>query len=324
MVETMSARRALVSGATGFVGSHVTQQLIASGWDVHIIVRPSSSLAAVDASQERLTTHVHDGTTAGMLEIVASAQPDVVFHLASMVVGSHRPEDATAMLHSNVIFGTQLVEAMAQHQCRALINTGTFWQHYENAAYNPVCLYAATKQAFESLLEYYVQAAQMQIVNLCLFDTYGPGDPRNKLLSLLRNAARTGEVLAMSAGEQLIDLVYIDDVATAYLTAADRLLDGVTTGWEHFTVQTGQPVRVRELVALYTRLAAPQPQIAWGARPYRPREVMVPWQGGVPLPGWRPRVGLEEGLRRVRAQETPHRTAPSCTGGSRAAAFSSC
>ena len=86
-----------------------------------------------------------------------------------------------------------------------IINTGTFWQHYENREYSPTCLYAATKQAFESILHYYVEAKFLMIITLILFDSYGPSDPRPKLFSLLQEARQSEKVIAMSPGEQKID-----------------------------------------------------------------------------------------------------------------------
>src|SRR6266849_2891380 len=86
---------------------------------------------------------------------------------------------------------------------------------------------------------------------LMLSDTFGPGDSRPKLLNLMRSAASTGKLLEMSPGEQLVDLVYIDDVIEAFKLAADRMLpDGMAARHEHYSVCSGTPIRVRALVPL--------------------------------------------------------------------------
>jgi len=290
---------ALLSGATGFVGSHLARRLDLDGWGVHIITRKTSSLQPIHSILDRLILHTHDGTTEGMMAIMEKARPDVVFHLASNFLESHTPQDLVPLLESNVIFGTQLVEAMVENGMYSLVNTGTSWQHYKNKDYSPVCLYAATKQAFEALLQYYVEATPLQVITLKLFDTYGPGDPRQKLFSSLNEAASKNEPIAMSPGEQLIDLVYIDDVVEAYIIAAARLQNKSVLAHESYAVSSGRPISLTELVRLFTTETRTALTIQWGGRPYRPREVMVPWSSGECLPGWNAKVSLKEGLRRI-------------------------
>ncbi len=290
-------RAALVTGATGFVGSHLARRLVREGWQVHILSRAGSRLP--DAAEfAQVTNHVHDGSTEGMVRCVAQAQPDVVFHLASLFLSQHTTKDIDALIQSNVLFGNQLLEAMKVNEVNCLINTGTSWQHYNNEDYNPVCLYAATKQAFEALLEYYVQACGIKAITLKLFDTYGPNDPRPKLFHLLNKAATSGVPLDMSAGEQLIDLVHIDDVVEAYLIAAQRLFEGKVFQRETYAVSSGLPLPLKDLVQLYAEVTRQTVNVNWGARPYRYREVMSTWNRGKKLPDWEPKIVLSLGMKR--------------------------
>lgn len=291
-----NGRVALVTGGTGFVGGHLARRLVREGWQVHILTRAGSHLP--DAAEfAHITNHIHDGSTDSMVSCVVNAKPDVVFHLASLFLSQHADKDVDALIQSNVQFGAQLLEAMKASECSRLVNTGTSWQHYNNEDYNPVCLYAATKQAFESIQEYYVQACGLKVITLKLFDTYGPGDVRPKLFHLLNKAAATGEPLNMSAGEQLIDLVHIDDVTDAFLMAAQRLLNGNVTVPEIYAVSSGQPLPLKKLVSLYGEVTRLNINVNWGARPYRYREVMVPWNRGLSLPGWKPKILLSEGMK---------------------------
>ncbi|ARU32303.1 NAD-dependent dehydratase [Sulfuriferula sp. AH1] len=295
-------RVALVTGGTGFVGANLVRKLVNDGWDVHAVVRPGSDLSMLADIEQTIQVHVHDGSTEQLIEIVKFASPQIVFHLASLFLAQHAPQDIAPLINSNLLFSTQLVEAMSVNGVRHLINTGTSWQHYENQDYSPVCLYAATKQAFEAVLTYYVDVARLAAVTLQLFDTYGPNDPRAKLFTLLRKTARSGEPLLMSPGEQLIDLVYIDDVLAAYLLAAERLLQNRVGSHEIYAVTSGQPVRLRDLVETYGRITGQTLAVEWGARPYRPREVMLPWNRGTVVPGWEPKVGLAAGIALMEQQ----------------------
>jgi nucleoside-diphosphate-sugar epimerase len=264
-----------------------------------MVITPQSCCEQLCEIADNVTFHIHDGSSTGMFEVVAGVKPLVVFHLASLFLSEHTAEQVEPLIRSNVLFGTQLVEAMTANRVRLLVNTGTSWEHYCSKPYSPVNLYAATKQAFESILQYYVEAKGLHVVTLKLFDTYGPYDQRPKLFTLLRRIADEQKTLEMSLGGQMIDLVYVDDVVEAFVLSAERLLGCAVAGHERYAVSSGKQLRLRDLVDLYGRVTGRVMPVAWGGRPYRPREVMVPWNTGTPVPGWQPKVGLEEGIRQM-------------------------
>ena len=290
-------RRALVTGASGYVGSHLVRRLLAEGWEVHVLLRERSDAAALAPG---VAVHRHGGDTADLVRIVERAAPEVVFHLAAVFVAEHRPGDVVPLVQANLLFATQLLEAMRVNGVPTLLNTGTAWQHYGDREYDPVNLYAATKQAFEAILAYYVNAHALRAATLVLFDTYGPDDPRPKLMSALWRAARSGERLAMASGVQLLDLVHVDDVVDAYL-AAERALRTAAPGHLRYRVSSGAPLRLTDLVAVFESATGLRLAVDWGARPDRARDVLVHWTGSGPPPGWQPRIALAEGIARSAA-----------------------
>ncbi|MGB7510557.1 MAG: NAD-dependent epimerase/dehydratase family protein [Pelodictyon phaeoclathratiforme] len=288
---------ALVTGGTGFVGSNLCRSLVRNGWRVHIIAIPNDTGATLlDDIRDQLDIHVHDGSIACMNSIMASARPDIVFHLASLFLSEHTAQDIDRLIISNVLFGTQLLDAMAEHKVLRIVNTGTSWQHYGNEAYSPVNLYAATKQAFEDVMRYYVEAKGLKAITLKLFDTYGPNDPRPKLFHLLEKMAHEGSLLTMSPGEQIVDLVHVTDVVAAFEIASDRLAHGLVEGHEVYAVSSGDPMTLKEVVELFGRVFGRNLAIEWGGRPYRAREVMSLWDKGKCLPGWIQTYSLETGI----------------------------
>lgn len=298
-------RTALLTGATGFVGSRVADRLAADGWSVEAIVRDLSTPAAIALRRQGVVCHPYDGSAASVATAIDSCRPGVTVHLASLFLATHRPDQISDMFQANLLFGAQLADAVCSllpPEDRRLLNTGTSWQHYGGAEYSPVNLYAASKQAFEAVLRFYVEARGLAVVSLKLFDNYGPSDPRKKLFTLLQSLEDATEPLDMSGGEQQLDLLYIDDVVDAFRIAAQRLLDPAAAGHEQFAVSSGESISLREVVATYERVTGKSLRINWGGRPYREREVLVPWGAGVRLPGWSPRVSLEEGIQRVKLQ----------------------
>lgn len=293
----MNNNTVLLTGVTGYIGRNLARFFISMGWKVHAIIRPSSNRYSLGDIQKKLILHIFDGEMATLCNILSS-HPDTVIHTASLFVAEHKSEDIGALVSSNILFGTQLLEAMVKNEIYQLVNTGTSWQHYNNATYEPVCLYAATKQAFDDILHYYAKATPLKAITLKLFDTYGPNDPRKKMFPMLNQLAKTNQTLQMSQGEQLVDFVYIDDVVLAYLQAV-KLLADTHISLQDFAVSSGLPIRLRELVEKYENIIGRKLPIVWGGRPYRNREVMIPWNTGMRLPGWSPQIGLESGIRKM-------------------------
>lgn len=297
--------RALITGAAGFIGGGLVRRLLADGWEVHALLGRTCRREALADLAPRVTVHDHDGSMDCMRTILQRARPDLTFHLASLFLSDHRLEDVDALVTSNILLSTQLVEAMVATGARRLVNTGTSWQHFGTTAYRPVNLYAATKQAFEDLLAYYQDARGLSGITLKLFDTYGPGDPRPKLVQILLGAARNGRPLELSPGEQTLDLVHVDDVAAAFALAGSRLLAAPAPLREAYLV-SGDRLTVRELVARIEAAVGRPILAAWGGRPYRAREVMTPLEpSGPELPGWAPAQDLDAGLRAAYAALGP-------------------
>lgn len=291
-------RRALVTGITGFIGGNLAERLLADGWQVDAIVRPQSEVEDLPFGRDVTLHTVVEGQD--LTSVLADIKPDIVFHLASLYLAEHTAVQVEPLVRSNILFPTQLMEAMVAAAAGRLVNTGTAWQHFEGEPNRPVNLYAATKQAAQDLLAYYTDAKGLAAITLKLFDTYGVGDKRRKLIGILIDAARSGLSLDMSPGEQIVDLSHVDDVVEAFMVAAERLLTLPGGSNERYFV-AGERCTVRELVGKVEAAAGRSSNVNFGGRPYRDREVMQPVvpQPDERLPGWEPRHSLKTTLPRL-------------------------
>ncbi|MCC7166602.1 MAG: NAD(P)-dependent oxidoreductase [Rhodospirillales bacterium] len=292
-------RRALVTGATSYPGQRLLARLMAEGIEVHALVRMTSDLARFDPLPHLPVIHPHDGSYAMMHDIMAETRPDIVFHLASHYVREHKPEQIDGLIESNLTFGLYLLEAMRQTGVPRLVNVGTFAQFYESADYRPLSLYAATKQAFEDLLAYYVDLG-LAATTLIFFDTYGPYDWRPRLVNALLDAwvNNTQLPLPESHVKVTLDLVYIDDAIEALWQAGRHLMtDPKPLSGRRFAIGSGDWHTLRQVVELFEQVSGREIIKAWGMWPLPDRHVVTPWEGPN-LPGWRPKVGLAEGLKR--------------------------
>lgn len=245
-------KRAIVTGATGFVGSNLCKHLIKNAWEVSIITRPSSDYSNISSVLRSIDVFEYDGKIERLIEYFNKKNADVVFHLASLFIAEHESNQIDNLVDSNIKFGLHILEAMKESRTKILINTGTSWQHYNSNEYNPVDLYAATKQAFESLIKYYVEAENIRCVTLKLFDTYGESDTRPKLINLLHKYADQRAELNMSLGEQLLDLVHVDDVVIAFLKAYEYL-EEQDIQYQEFGVSSGKTIKLKELIELFEK-----------------------------------------------------------------------
>lgn len=288
--------RVLITGATGYIGSRLAAECARCGDETHVIVRSTSDLRRLPSTIRKGNVHVFDGSLTSLLKAMSVAKPDTVIHLASLFVVHHEHDQAASLIESNVLFGTLLLEAMIANSVHRFINTGSSWQHFGSEEYNPTNLYAATKQAFEDVLKYYVEATPLRAITLQLPDTFGPNDSRRKIVNILIESVRSQTPLDLTPGEQLLDLVHVDDLVEAF-----RMVMGNLGSREDknavYSLSSGRPIKLKELVACIESFSPTASRFHLGARPYRFREVMTAWDGGIALPGWRATRRIEDFLK---------------------------
>jgi nucleoside-diphosphate-sugar epimerase len=110
-------------------------------------------------------------------------------------------------------------------------------------------------------------------------------------------AARDQETLELSPGEQQLELVHIDDICSAFTLAAKRTAAMPAATHERYALTSARRVTLRQLVDEMQAALNIEIPVKFGAKPYRPREVMVPWTNGAGLPGWMPEIPFADGIR---------------------------
>ena len=286
-----------VTGATGFIGKHLIHKLLEESVEITVNLRKNS----INQFDKSVKTYYLGFDIEKDINYFKKEQFNGVIHLATYYVSSHKYTDIENLIDSNVKFASYTLECASKAKIKWFLNTGTFWQHYQNKTFDPVNLYAATKQAFESIAQFYIETNQINFCTLKLSDTYGPDDTRPKIFNLWKNIAKTGESMDMSTGNQLIDIVYVDDVIKAFLLLINYLNNSQIKrpSGEVFVVKSELRYTLKELASIFENCIKQKLNINWGGRKYSDREVMIPWNKGSLIPGWKQKIFIKDGINKL-------------------------
>lgn len=286
--------RLLVTGATGFLGSHLVKQFLQDGHQIAVLKRQRSDLYRL---QDCLTDLELFDTEAGLAPIFASGSLDGVIHLATCY--GRNAETAVEIFETNTAFPLQLLQAAAAANVPMFINTDTSLDKYLNP-------YSLSKRHFAEWGKWMAQQGRINFLNIRLEHMYGPEDDSSKFTShVIRSLCNNVAEINLTKGEQLRDFIYIDDVLSAYQVLLSRLAQKVDTRFIECDLGSGEPVRIRDFVELVHELTGSKTVLNFGAVPYRAGEVMHAQADITYLNqlGWKVTTSLAEGIKKNIANE---------------------
>lgn len=263
----MSKPTVLLTGATGFLGSHLLEALIQEGYSVVVLKRSTSNLWRIAHLAGQYKSYDVDNQPVS--EIFKIEKIDVVIHMATLYRKFDNGSEVADILASNVAFPTEILEAGVLNGIKSFINTGTFFEYDccrqpvdENAPIKPFNFYAKSKLAFEAILKTY--SDNIMVNTFKLFSPYGEKD-NQKLLPMIIQKALKGEAIELSEGLQKIDLIYVDDIVSAYVKAVKRILSSPNKSeYEVFNLGTGFALSIRDIVSIVEQKVGNSLQIKWG------------------------------------------------------------
>ena len=299
----MPAASTLVTGASGFIGVHLVERLLSEGRDVTVLARSSSVLPV--KWRDRVRAIACNDFGESNLRRLLNTPVETVFHLAAYgVLPNHR--DLDEMLRINIALPAVLARLCGEWHAR-MVMAGTFSEYRsplnrslvsEDSPLETGKLYGSSKAA-GGLMASAVADGGAGFRLLRLFKVYGAGEAAHRLLPALVDGLGRRERVAISAGTQVLDFVYIDDVVEAMLRADAHCREkgGVAT----WNVATGVGHSVREFAGqVAAAMNADASLLGFGAIAMRRDD--EPWLvGSTDLLrselGWHPSTGLEDGVR---------------------------
>lgn len=294
--------RILVTGAAGFVGSHVVRRALEEGHDITALVRPGADRRRLQGLEDDLRIVACElGDPADVERAVGSARPELCLHLAWRGSAGDGPEAGANV--GSLIASLELVRALGRASCQRYVATGTCFEyadadiaHAEDEAASPRDLYALCKSASFQLTRELCRLDGISMAWPRIFYVYGPHEDRRRLVSSVIVALLEGRPIPTTPGAQVRDYLDVEDVADAIWSVARSRASGPVN------VASGTPVTVRQIVEEIGRIVGRPDLPRIGELAYRPGEPMVIKADARLLSetvGWRPRHSLEDGLRRT-------------------------
>lgn len=281
----------LITGATGYLGGHLTNILSVSGYNIVLLTRANSQYDRIKNNVEAIYK-IEDN---GIIKAFQNHQIETVFHCATDY--GRKNNDPLKIIDANLVLPLKILQIGKQHGLKVFLNIDTLLDR-------TVSPYALSKAQFREWLQLF--SKDMVAVNIALEHFYGVGDDTSKFISMIIDSAlNKAPSIALTAGEQKRDFIFIDDVLSAMVTILDWSR-AQSNAYYHFEVGTGINTPIKEIVTQIANEANYNTtNLNFGAIAYRSNEVMESRVNldSITQLGWKHKTNLQDGLRLVISEE---------------------
>lgn len=286
--------RVLILGGSGFIGSRVGEILVAHGIEVFSTYRASTNDSPKPPSSSYGPIQLELRSSDEISEIIEKTQPQLIINLATFFTKRDDKSVTQPLIDSNVALVAHVAQSCAINNV-PLVQAQSAWQFNSQGILDPQTPYFLYKQIGQEICEWYGLKQGLRVNFVRFFDTYGPNDPRKKIVNLLISAFENSEELDLSGGMQLVNLLHVDDAAMGVLASSLSFKQG--SNLETYWCSGQSDLNLKDLVDYIANLYVKSPTINWGVVPYRLGEIFQPWSFEMkPPPYWTRKIDLQHGL----------------------------
>ena len=287
----------LLTGATGFLGSHLLKYLVKKKYKVVILKRSTSDIFRITNIINHVTTYDIDKKP---IELAfKNHKIDVVMHLATFYGKKQNYEN---LIQTNIIFGLNLISLSIKYKIDVFINTDTFFNN-KNEIQSHLSEYTTTKKHFFEWLS--LRKDSVKIANMKIHHVYGEKDSDDKFsMWLFHELSNGNKKIKLTTGIQLRDFIYVQDVVKAYEVV--MLNHQNFESMQEFNVSTGGKHTVKEFCIMMGHEILKDSQsvkeiLLFGAKSDNPDEIMDIDNDNSSLLklGWKPDFDLVNGIHNM-------------------------
>ena len=313
-------RKVLVTGAGGFIGSHLCERLLHEGAEVRAFVRYNSRndpglLCYLDRRLfSFLDLQPGDLRDSGAVQRAVHGV-DVIFHLGALIGIPYSYRNPREVVDTNIMGTLNVLEAARQHEVQRVVHTSTSEVYgtarmeriHEGHPLHGQSPYSASKIGADKLVESYVRSFGVQAVTIRPFNTYGPRQSRRALIPTVVSQALQGSTIKMGSLDTIRDFTYVADTVAGMIAAATA--DDVIG--EEINLGSDSEVSSGEVVRLVGALLNRELKVETQSDRIRPAASEVQRlrsdnSKAATRLGWKPAMSFEEGLRNVIAWFVDH------------------
>lgn len=297
----------LLTGGTGFIGSHLLKRLTLLNHKLIVIKRATSDTWRLKDISHKLIFFNVDSPN-DLTSLFKKYKPDLIIHLA-MVYKKNTDNilDLENMNYVNISFPSLLLQLAILYRVKAFINTGTCFEYKlpdkhitEKSLTEPYNYYAATKLSFEEILKYFTSKHLINAMTLRLFYPYGEMSNK-KIIPLMINALLKNKELEVSLGKQKYNYTYVNDIIDAYINCIDYILSKKYRQYEIINIGESEVYSLREIGKKLEIISGRKKLIKF-VKPYLPDEIMYCSCDNTKarqLLNWLPKTNILKGLENV-------------------------
>ena len=287
----------LLTGVTGFVGSHLLKYLVKEKYKIVVLKRSTSDISRIKQVIGDVAIYNIDKER---IELAfKNHKIDVVMHLASSYGKKQNYED---LIQTNIILGLELISLSINYEVKVFMNTDTFFNS-KNVIQSYLSDYTTTKKHFLDWLS--LKKDSIKIANMKLHHVYGEDDSHDKFSTwLFRELSAGNKSIKLTTGDQLRDFIYIQDVVKAYEVV--MLENQSFHSMQEFNISTGRKHTVREFCTLMGHEILKDAQnvkeaLLFGGKSDNLDEIMDVFNDNSALLelGWAPEFDLASGLHNM-------------------------
>jgi len=301
----MRNKNFLVTGGTGFIGSHLVNRLVKMGEEVNVIAHSEKNFWRLE-NINKINIEIIDIKDFDKLnKFILKLNPDIIVHLAAYV-NAERDLNGIDMAINNNFNGTlNLLKTLNNIDYDLFINTGTCEEYgdgeaafQESQREHPVSPYSLSKTCSTYLCELFSRIYNKPIITVRPFLTYGPKQTSKMLIPELIRRGINGEKMELTEGEQSRDFIYIDDLIDALIVLINKY--DKFNDYEIINIGTGKQILIKEVVNIIEGFF-PKNKFKLGELPYRKGETMEFYSDNKKIRklGWKPSLEIETGLNKT-------------------------